>query len=206
MTMSYINYMIMKGNEEMKLNAETRELFRAVNESLKKMKKEGIETDATRELKQELEIFYKEAGKDIKNKDRINLNVKLDETQQEQFNAMIMNIAENTQQLDYERLIEGFQNQPEDARFHFDNVQDYVDFIDRMNRFKNDRMLSSILSSSQIQELAQYGKTQGISDDDIEEFIAQEYSMTGRTGDDLYNKILDTIENIEDIQQAYWRD
>ena len=67
-------------------------------------------------------------------------------------------------------------------------------------------MLSSILSSSQIQELAQYGKTQGISDDDIEEFIAQEYSMTGRTGDDLYNKILDTIENIEDIQQAYWRD
>lgn len=196
----------MKGKEEMKLNAETKELFKAVNESLKKMKKEGIETDATRELKQELELFYKEAGKDIKNKDRINLNVKLDETQQEQFNSMIMNIAENTQQLDYERLIEGFQNQPEDARFHFDNVQDYADFIDRMNRFKNDRMLSSILSSSQIQELAQYGKTQGISDDDIEEFIAQEYSMSGRTGEDLYNKILDTIENIEDIQQAYWRD
>ena len=198
--------MIMKGKEEMKLNAETRELFKAVNESLKKMKKEGIETDATRELKQELELFYKEAGKDIKNKDRINLNVKLDETQQEQFNAMIMNIAENTQQLDYERLMEGFNNQPEDARFHFDNVQDYADFIDRMNRFKNDRMLSSILSSSQIQELAQYGKTQGISDDEIEDFIAQEYSMSGRTGDDLYNKILDTIENIEEIQQTYWRD
>ena len=198
--------MIMKGKEEMRLNAETRELFKAVNESLKKMKKEGIETDATRELKQELELFYKEAGKDIKNKDIINLNVKLDETQQEQFNAMIMNIAENTQQLDYERLMEGFQNQPEDARFHFDNVQDYADFIDRMNRFKNDRMLSSILSSSQIQELAQYGKMQGISDDEIEDFIAQEYSMSGRTGDDLYNKILDTIENIEEIQQAYWRD
>lgn len=198
--------MIMKGKEEMRLNAETRELFKAVNESLKKMKKEGIETDATRELKQELELFYKEAGKDIKNKDRINLNVKLDETQQEQFNAMIMSIAENTQQLDYERLMEGFNNQPEDARFHFDNPQDYADFIDRMNRFKNDRMLSSILSSSQIQELAQYGKMQGISDDEIEDFIAQEYSMSGRTGDDLYNKILDTIENIEEIQQTYWRD
>ena len=72
-------------------------------------------------------------------------------------------------------------------------LEDYVYFFDKMNEFKNDKVLSSILSSDQYARLMNYAPD-NMTENDLDTMIYMNYQEDGKTGDALYNKILELIE------------
>ena len=188
----------------MKVSREYKDMFNSINQSLDSFDKSGIHSNASELMKNEISNFYASIGKDVKNDERINLNVKLTDEQQEQFNSMILNMAQDEQQLDFDKIIEGFKNQNPDNQFYFDNIQDYVNFIDNMNKYKSSSSLSSIFSSDQWQALNSYGQSKGFLEDDIENIIWTTYSETGLTYDSLYNEIMNTMLDIEKTSWRAW--
>ena len=74
------------------------------------------------------------------------------------------------------------------------DLEDYVGFIDRMNNFKNNALLSSILESDQIAELYTLGTFAELTEQQIDEAIAMTYGHSGKTGDSLYETVLEAID------------
>ena len=75
---------------------------------------------------------------------------------------------------------------------YFENVQDYIHFFDRINSFKDDKLLSSILSSHQYVSLMNYG-SEDIDENELDALITEMYYKTGEEGENLYNIILGMI-------------
>ena len=70
-------------------------------------------------------------------------------------------------------------------------------FIDNMENYRADALLSEVISSEQIQELYNEGSIKGISPEEIDQMLAFEYSFSGKEDNDLYQRILVEIDSYD---------
>lgn len=82
-------------------------------------------------------------------------------------------------------------------KYGFTEEQEFIDFFDEMDRFRNTSVLSQILDSDEEVDLVSYGKEMDLDITDIHELILNEYQRTGRTHTDLYNTVFDALSNYE---------
>lgn len=103
--------------------------------------------------------------------------------------------------LDSSKLGEGDLNMDMVEKLHnqfgLTTEQDFIDFFDEMDRFRNTSILSQILDSDEEVDLVSYGKEMDLDITDIHELILSEYQRTGRTHTDLYNTVFDALSNYE---------
>lgn len=190
-----------------------RDLFIGLNNLMDEWDDKGVTSNNLNLFRDKLEDFYKRNNLKVKNTDRFSWQKGMTEDQAEELYNLAyqmgtdpysdMSTYEDLLDDDFSDLgtqttydsinLDAFQKISEQYS-NINTFQDYVDFIDRMNNFKSNALLSSILDSNQVAELYALGSWQNLTDEDVNNIIAFEYSMSGKTGDKLYNTILEAID------------
>lgn len=190
-----------------------RDLFIGLNNLMDEWDDKGVTSNNLNLFRDKLEDFYDRNNLNVKNTDRFSWQKGMTEDQAEELYNLAyqmgtdpysdMSTYEDLLDEDFTDLgtqttydsinLDAFQKISEQYS-DINTFQDYVDFIDRMNNFKSNALLSSILDSNQVAELYALGSWQNLSDEDVNNIIAFEYSMSGKTGDKLYNTILEAID------------
>ena len=183
-----------------------------VNKIFKSWKQAGV-TSNDLELAQGLfKKFYKdEKKKNVVQKEMASKNILVDKAQKEEYNKILdyvlsdefIDLSERQQM--NERIKEKLKtddkakqtfNTLKNKYEYVNDEQSYYDFIDNMNRYKNDRLLSSILSSDQIANLYGYGVNKGYKENEIDDMLVKSYKATGLIGSSMYNDILKQMKVI----------
>lgn len=195
------------------MRLEYRQLMNAINKELDKWDEYNLESNEINMYKQMIEEFYQKTGKNPKNRDRFSTRIKLSAEDEEEFADMAISFglspltnvdtyinmydletADLIQLANYDKPIniDAFMKMKEQYDEYFENVQDYIHFFDRINSFKDDKLLSSILSSHQYVSLMNYG-SEDIDENELDALIQEMYYKTGEEGENLYNIILGMI-------------
>ena len=197
------------------LSKEYRKLAWALNNALNEFSDMGVKTNKTRLFEQTLENFYEKNKLKVANPKRITLQKYMTESQVTELSDIVMSFAEEPQGLVFEeykqkfdsidkviaeaRIIGGEENFNVDRfltfqdQFGVRNYQEFIDVIDALNNRKTDALLNDIQDSDQIAELAAYGHTKGLTNEDIELELLFRYQFYGLHHENLYNKIIDEI-------------
>ena len=190
-----------------------RDLFIGLNNLMDEWDDKGVTSNNLNLFRDKLEDFYERNDLKVKNTDRFSWQKGMTEDQAEELYNLAyqmgtdpysdMSTYEDLLDEDFSDLgtqttydsinLDAFQKISEQYS-DINTFQDYVNFIDRMNNFKSNALLSSILDSNQVAELYALGSWQNLTDEDVNNIIAFEYSMSGKTGDKLYNTILEAID------------
>lgn len=190
------------------MRPETRRLLNKLNEVLDEWDDYNLTSNKINQTKDMIEEFYNKYGKKVKNNERFSTRIKLNYEQEEEF----LNIAESmalddrsyveTYEDEFDELdtlvydkpinIDAFNKMKEQYPEYFDDLQDYIHFFDRINNFKDDKVLSSILSSDQYVSLMNYGSSV-FDENELDKMLVTEYEQTGLKGKSLYEKILGMI-------------
>lgn len=175
-----------------------------VNKIFNEWSESGL-TSNDLELSQSLlRRFYRESKKkNVKEKEMASSRILVDKEQKEEYNKILDFILSDEfvdlkkRQSENENIRQKFNEKSEKTfntlkkRYDFINdEQSFINFTDNMNRYKNDRMLSAILSSEQIANLYGYGYDKGFSESEIDEILIDTYNKVGFTGLTLYEKTL----------------
>ena len=181
---------------------EERKFLNQLNKVLDDWKGKGRSNDV-RMIESELQEFYESIGKNPKQENRFNTRLKLTEEQADE----LYNIAQQAMESDiyyeeWESKFEGYEELTDEdvtkfesleGKYGIETFQHFVDFYEKMNRFKTDRVISSVLSSSQYASLARQAEENGMDEEELEERIYFEYSLQGLEQDDLYEFIYKSI-------------
>lgn len=182
------------------MNKETRELFNALNDNMDEWDKAGVKPKAVEMYEDMLSDFYEKIGKNPKD-DRFNTRLKLTPEQEDELLDIAQSMANNT--YTYDETYADVYNKYKD-RYGWSDVSEAVDFLETMEKYRSDSLLREVLSSEQIMELYSEANSQGLSDDDIEQMIYLEYSMSGASGEKLFNAIQGAIINYDEGLEG-WR-
>ena len=193
-----------------------RDLFNQLNEAMNDWDKAGFTSNDLKLFQDKLEDFYSKNNMNVAHTDRFSWQKEMTQEQADELFDLAESMAQDdyvyleTYQdmlnMDYEDIgtqstydkinLEAFLKISEQHQNSVQTLEDYINFIDRMNNYKNNAMLSSILSSDQVAELYSLGSWQDLTDDQIETIIYTELELTtkGQTGDVLYNAVLEAID------------
>lgn len=194
--------------KEITMRAETRRLLNKLNDVLDEWDDYNLTSNKINQTKDMIEEFYNKYGKEVKNNERFSTRIKLNNEQEEE----LLNIAESmalddrsyveTYEDEFDEIdtlsydkpinIDAFNKMKEQYPEYFDDLQDYIHFFDRINNFKDDKVLSSILSSDQYVSLMNYGSSD-FDENELDKMLVTEYEQTGMKGKSLYEKILGMI-------------
>ena len=175
-----------------------------VNKIFNEWKSEGLTSNDFELAQGLLKRFYKESRKkNIKEKEMASKRIFVDKGQKEEYNKILDFILSDEfidlkkRQNENEIIRQKFNEKSKKTfdtlkdKYNFINdEQSFIHFTDNMNRFKNDRMLSAILSSDQIANLYGHGIDKGYKESQIDEMIIDTYKKTGLRGSSMYEKTL----------------
>ena len=175
-----------------------------VNKILNDWKSQGLTSNDYQLATNLLKRFYRESKKkNVKDKEIASSRILVDYKQRVEYNKILDYILSNDfidlekRKNENEILRQKFNEKSKKTfntlkdKYNFINdEQSFIDFTDNMNRFKNDRMLSAILSSEQIANLYGYGIDTGFTEEQIDEKLLETYHQKGFTGLTLYEKTL----------------
>ena len=82
-------------------------------------------------------------------------------------------------------------------KYGFTEEQEFIDFFDEMERFRNTSVVSKILDSDEERDLVEMGSSLDLDITDVYEIILDEYQRTGKTHTDLYNLVFTILINYE---------
>lgn len=190
------------------MRAETRRLLNKLNDVMDEWDDYNLTSNKINQTKDMIEEFYSKYGKEVKNNERFSTRIKLNDAQEEE----LLNIAESmamddrsyveTYEDEFDELdtlvydkpinIDGYNKMKEQYPEYFEDLQDYIHFFDRINNFKDDKLLSSILSSDQYVSLMNYGSSD-FDENELDKMLVTEYESSGIKGKSLYEKILEMI-------------
>lgn len=170
---------------------EYKKLFREINKNLNEWNKLGSKPNEVRYAESLLSAFYESIGKSPKVDDRFNLRIKYTEEQQEELEEIAQAVAnfdniEPTTLYD-KKFIEKFKKAK--GKADINTIEDYVKFIDRKNIFEQERLLSSVLSWYEYNELLKRTKDKDLTSDDLNSMIVNTYKRKGLQHDTLYEYI-----------------
>lgn len=181
------------------------ELLRDANERL--LDWEGMENvpNDIKMYRDMLQDFYKDIGKNVKNPEGFSTRVKLTRSQQSELAQIAEMVTSNwtTDLQQYEWFLEDPSRQRVREEYGITTIDDAINFLDDMQRRRDERWIAEALSSSQMKELYDEARDKGMSTADLEEITYAEYS-TGASGDELYDQIWESIQSYDAGIQG-WR-
>lgn len=170
-------------------------IVRKINKALNEWSKYGVKNNDVRYAESLLASFHESEHKKLKRDDRINARMKLDA------DAMLeyIDIIETIGNMDiymgdiYDKgIMERFEKAQ--GKRGIDTLQDYINFIDDINTFKSENVISSILSWYQYNDLQwQNAKYGSMSDTELDHYILETYYDKGITHEPLYEFVLSNI-------------
>lgn len=184
----------------------------------------GLTSNDLELAKELLSDFYENIGKTPKDTERASERLKLKRSEKEEYNKILDFIIYNDEidiskrTLKNQQIREIWTNANDTT---FDKVsskygdmvrdeQDFINFVDRMNKTKNNRLLSTLLDSHQFATLYEMGyedqpstvrgelvmkRKKVLKETEINAMIIREYNKTGKTFDALYETIVELIES-----------
>lgn len=165
----------------------SKEDLEAIRDANSKMREWNmmLELGEVTQLPQEVQLYrnklkelYENAGKNVKDDTLFSPYVKFTPEQNEEFMFLAIGFADNND-LDID-VYEGFLEDPKKTdlrnRQKIKNLDDVVEFIDRMNNYKNSDLLKTILSSEQVLELDRIAASRKISSDNWEKMAIEKYN------------------------------
>lgn len=196
----------MKRTKKRKLPKYIQKKVQKVNKILEEWRTSGLTSNDYELTKNLFKRFYKESRKkNVRDKEIASSRILVDQEQKEEYNKILDYVLSDDfldlkTRLERNRDIDKLLNASESSRKRYETVkskynfvndeQSFIDFTDNMIRFKNDRLLSAILSSEQIANLYGYGIDKGFTESQIDEKLIETYYQEGFTGLTLYEKTL----------------
>lgn len=160
--------------------------------------------DSVRIYQELLEEFYSRNGNNPSDPYNFNTRVKLTPDAEEELTDIASSfLYDDTTDIDYfEDFFDPSKKEWRD-RYDINTMDDLVNFLNRVDRYRNDALISSILSSSQIVELFNEGDKRGLSESDITRMIYLEYNMTGNEDTKLYDQIWNSLNNYDTTNESF---
>lgn len=178
----------------------TSERANALNDLLESYDTLKYKPQGVKNVESMLEGFYDGAGKNPKDSDRFNSRVKLTPEQEEELDAIADTLLSTN-----DEIIEQAQEKYEKYKnkYGWESVEDAFIFTDRMAMYGSDALLRSVLSSEQILALFEAGEEKGLTEDEVSELAYIDYSTSGLTYDDLYNRVLGGIMTYDEASESW---
>ena len=82
-------------------------------------------------------------------------------------------------------------------KYVFTEEQEFINFFDEMERFRNTSVVAKILDSDEERDLVEMGAALDLDITNVYEIILDEYQRTGKTHTDLYNLVFNILNNYE---------
>ena len=177
------------------------------NKKIKEWLDVGLTSNELRMAQKFFKDFYKANKKRVKNNDLLSKNILVTKREQQEYQQIVNYVLsdefdtpterqkQNKKLRDYwedkQQVKDRFASAQD--KFGVEDEQDYVDFIDDINRINNDRLYSAIMNSEQWAILRSYGKKYNISFEKIQEIAVDIYMRTGKTYDALFNEVLNVL-------------
>lgn len=182
------------------MQEENREIIREAQERMKEWNVYEFEDQpqTVQIYRQLLESFYEEHGNHPQDTANFNTRVKLSPEAEDELVTLAEAFLEDKgADTDYfEDLILDPKKRDWRERYDIKSTEDAINFLNRVERYRNDRFLREALSSDQIMELYNEGKVKGLNPEDIDKMLYDEYAFSGIVEDDLYNQIWEEIQNV----------
>lgn len=152
--------------------------------------------EAVKQYRDILEDFYNRNGNNPSDSSNFNSRVKLSSDAEEELTDIATAFL-NEKETDTDYYERYFDNPSNDIKMFkkrnkITTMEDLVKFLDRMERFKNDALLVTALSSEQIADLHREADKRHVSDKDLYKMINEHYDETGE--DNLYNTVWNEIK------------
>ena len=198
-----------------------RQLMRRANKRLTMFGRNNVTSNSVRLYQNLIKSFNKKYG--ISGDNTFNINKWYTKEEQKEIRALIKSIYMDpetslrewkktyrkikdnkideyhiTEDEDKQQLINLNFFQKIDEKFGIEDLQDYIEWSDTMNRFKSSDIIGKILDSDQYEDLVSLADDTGYSEEfNIDELIIDEYKKTGKTFVSLYNHVFDILMNYE---------
>ena len=185
---------------------------RRVNKLIDQWEAAGLTTNDLEQAKVLLEKFYTDADKTVKDPDRASEKIRLSKRDKEEYNNLLnyilyddnLDISKRTlknqairAEWDDPKYEQAYETTKSIYKGVIKDEQDYINFIDRMNRYSNNRVVSAYLSSKQIADIhnkALASKDTGYTEGQINRMIIKAAEKDGLAGDYLHGRIIELIE------------
>lgn len=182
---------------------------RRVNKIITEWDAAGLTSNDLELAKDLLSDFYENTGKTVKETQLASEEITLKRSEKEEYNKILDFILYNDEVDLSKRTLKNqlIRKQWENSTFNdvtyekvkdqFDQVYDeqsFMDFVDRMNKTKNNGILSSIMDSNQYAAAYEAGINKGFKETDVNKMILKEYKARGLTFDNMYEKVLKIIK------------
>ena len=177
------------------------------NKKIKEWLDVGLTSNELRMAQKFFKDFYKANKKRVKNNDLLSKNILVTRREQQEYQQIVNYVLSDefdtpTERQKQNKKLRDFWEDKQQVKDRFasaqdkfgvEDEQDYVDFIDDINRVNNDRLYSAIMNSEQWAILRSYGKKYNISFEKIQEIAVDIYMRTGKTYDALFNEVLSVL-------------
>ena len=184
---------------------------RRVNKILNEWDAAGLTSNDLELAKDLLSDFYENTGKTVKETQLASEEITLKRSEKEEYNKILDFILYNDEvdlsrrTLKNQMIRQQWENSTfnevtyEKVKDQFDQVYDeqsFIDFVDRMNKTKNNRVLSHLLDSDQFAELYESASNNKIKETEINNWMIKMYEGTGAQYDELFGQIQRLIKRV----------
>lgn len=186
-------------------------LAKRVNRTIEAWESAGLTSNDLEHVKLLLERFNKDIGKNVKNPERASEQIHLTKKQKEEYKKVLYYILNNDNvdlskrtlknQKIRQQWNEGnektFTKVKKNYKSMVKDEQSFITFVDKMNMYKNNKVLMNLFDSHQIANIWTVGRSKGLKQSDLNTLFknaVEEYEKQGITGDDAHDKIIKIIE------------
>ena len=188
-----------------------RQKARRVNKIINAWDAAGLTSNDLELAKDLLSDFYENTGKTVKETQLASEEITLKRSEKEEYNKILDFILYNDEvdlsrrTLKNQMIRQQWENSTfnevtyEKVKDQFDQVYDeqsFIDFVDRMNKTKNNRVLSHLLDSDQFAELYESASNNNIKETEINNWMVKMYEGTGAQYDELFGQIQRLIKRV----------
>lgn len=186
-------------------------LAKRVNRTIEAWESAGLTSNDLEHVKLLLERFNKDIGKNVKNPERASEQIHLTKKQKEEYKKVLYYILNNNNvdlskrtlknQKIRQQWNEGNEKTFNKVKKNYKSMvmdeQSFITFVDKMNMYKNNKVLMNLFDSHQIANIWTVGRSKGLKQRDLNNLLkdaVEDYEKNGITGDDAHDKIIKIIE------------
>ena len=174
------------------MKKEVKELFKELNKGISEMKNTtGTIPEPMKKYQRAINMTYKRHDVNFGRKGKFKVSDMSPELEQDLFNIAVA-MTNDKQVLfleDYQKMYE----RGDFARFNPSGIKDVVQLHEQVKSFKQDSALNSLMTYDQYVDIKMKAEQLNYKGN-LEQDMWLEYSMTGATGDILFQKITQEIE------------